>query len=122
MGSKLNKALEFIGVTRNTSDDDYEDDFYDDEEEAPKQEEKAVGRASNNNRYAAKELRAERETARYSGSSRYAASNVAASVQQDRESTVPSEDTYEMRQKKDKTFINTGRSGKNDDYSFTVIL
>ena len=53
MGSKLNKALEFIGVTRNTSDDDYEDDFYDDEEEAPKQEEKAVGRASNNNRYEA---------------------------------------------------------------------
>ena len=112
MGSKLNKALEFIGVTRNTSDDDYEDDFYDDEEEAPKQEEKAVGRASNNNRYAAKELRAEREPARYSGSSRYAASNAAVSVQQERESAVPSEDTYEMRRRKTKLSSIPGGAGK----------
>lgn len=110
MGSKLNKALEFIGVTRNTSDDDYEDDFYEDEEETPKQEERTVGRASNN-RYAAKDLRTE-ESARYSGSSRYAASNAAVSVQQERENAASSEDTYEMRRRKTRLSSIPGGAGK----------
>ena len=92
MGSRLNKALEFIGVTRNNNDDDYEEDFYEAEEEDSDREEKQPQRS---NRYAAS--RGE-SNSRYAGSSRYAASTGVSGGQAQQETPVP-EDPYERRRK-----------------------
>ena len=103
MGSRLNKALEFIGVTRNNNDNDYEEDFYEPEEENSDHEEKQPQRS---NRYAASKGES---ASRYAGSSRYAASTGASGVQAQQESQV--EDPYERRRKNRLSSI-AGGAGK----------